>query len=149
MFKYGRLFFYTPSNTWVGTQKCHYQHMCTFPLPLLHGHFINHGICTSIGGSMSVQSPTANLPSVFFLMPQSHQTFSLVSVVKLMGNPHINRCWTTTFHTIIAADADGWCHKLSVWSTPHSQMLEWNKHLKGHKRMYAWTIDVCLSYLLP
>jgi hypothetical protein len=43
----------------------------------LHGH-------TLIGGSMSVKSPTANLPSVFFLMHRSHQTFGPVSAAKLM-----------------------------------------------------------------
>ena len=53
-----------------------------------------------------------------FLMPRSYQTFHPVSVVKLLGiYVQKNRCWSTTFHTITAGDADGWCQKLLVSST--------------------------------
>jgi hypothetical protein len=30
-----------------------------------------------------------------------------------------NRCWLATFHIIIVGDADRWCHKWLVWSSPH------------------------------
>jgi hypothetical protein len=32
-----------------------------------------------------------------------------VTTVKLLGIKFRNRRWPTTFHTIIARDADGWC----------------------------------------
>ena len=55
-----------------------------------------------------------------WLMPRSHQTFRPVPTVKLLGIMLRNRCWsTTTFHTITTVDADRWCHKWLVWSTPH------------------------------
>ena len=40
------------------------------------------------------------------LMPQSHQIFHMVLVMKLLGIVLRNRCWPTTFHTITAEDAD-------------------------------------------
>ena len=44
------------------------------------------------------------------LMPRSHQTFRPVLAVKLLGIMLRNiRCWSTTFHTITAEGADGWC----------------------------------------
>ena len=43
------------------------------------------------------------------LMPRSHQTFRPVLAVKLLRIMLRNRCWPTTFHTIIPEDVDGWC----------------------------------------
>jgi hypothetical protein len=40
-------------------------------------------------------------------MTQSHQTFRLIPTVKLLGIMFINRCWSTTFHTITVGDVDG------------------------------------------
>ena len=40
--------------------------------------------------------------------PWSHQTFRPVLVVKLLGIMLRNKCWSITFHIIIARDADGW-----------------------------------------
>ena len=51
-------------------------------------------------------------------MPRSHQTFRPVLAVKLMGIMFKNRWWATGFHTITAEDADEWCQKWPVWSTP-------------------------------
>ena len=49
------------------------------------------------------------------LMLRSHQIFCSVLVAKLLGIIMRNRCWPTTFHTITAGDADGWCQKQPVW----------------------------------
>ena len=54
-------------------------------------------------------------------MPWSHQTFRLVSTVKLLGIMLRNTCWSTTFHIVTARDVDGCCHKWLVWSTPQTQ----------------------------
>ena len=48
-----------------------------------------------------------------------HQTFRPVLAVKLLRIMFRNRCWPTTFHTIITGDADAWCHKRLTWSAPH------------------------------
>ena len=50
------------------------------------------------------------------LVPRSHQTFRLIPAVKLLKN----RCWPTIFHTIIVRDANKWCMKWPVWSTPRA-----------------------------
>jgi hypothetical protein len=52
------------------------------------------------------------------LMPRSHQTSHPVLTMKLLGIMFRNRCWPTTFHTITAGDADGWCLNWLVWSIP-------------------------------
>ena len=52
------------------------------------------------------------------LMPQSHQTFHPVSIVKLLGIMFRKGCWFTAFHTITTGDADGWCQKWPVCSVP-------------------------------
>ena len=54
------------------------------------------------------------------LMLQSHQTFHPVLAMKLLRIMLRNKCWPTTFYTILAGDADRWCQKQPVWSTPHS-----------------------------
>ena len=45
-------------------------------------------------------------------MARPHQTSRLVPAVKLLEIMFKNRCWPTTFSTLlyIARDADGWCH---------------------------------------
>ena len=58
------------------------------------------------------------------LMPQSHHTFRPVLIVTLMEIMLRNNCWHTTFHTITTGDADGWCQKQLVWSTPHYSQLD-------------------------
>ena len=45
--------------------------------------------------------------SIFML--QSHQKFHPIPVLKLLGIMLRNRCRPTTFHTITAGNADGWC----------------------------------------
>jgi hypothetical protein len=47
--------------------------------------------------------------TVVSVMPRSHQTFYPVTTVKLLGIMFRSRRWPTTFHTITAGDADGWC----------------------------------------
>ena len=37
------------------------------------------------------------------LMPRSHQTFSPVPTMKLLGIMFRNRCWPIIFHTMAAA----------------------------------------------
>jgi hypothetical protein len=63
------------------------------------------------------------------IMPRSHQTFRLVSTVKLLGTMFRFRYWPTIFYTIIARDADGWCLNWPVWSAPHSSVFN---HPCGH-----------------
>jgi hypothetical protein len=53
-----------------------------------------------------------------WFMPRSHQTFRLVSTVKLLGIMFRSRCWPTTFYTITAGDVNGWCLHWPLWSTP-------------------------------
>ena len=43
------------------------------------------------------------------LMPRSHQTFRPIPTMKIVGVMLRNRCKPTTFHTITAGGADGWC----------------------------------------
>ena len=47
---------------------------------------------------------------------RSHQIFHSVLAVKLLGIMLKNRWWPTTFLTITAGDADGWCRNCPVWS---------------------------------
>ena len=51
---------------------------------------------------------------------QSHQTLCLVPTVKLLGIMLKSRCEATTFHISTAGDANRWCQKWPVWSTPHT-----------------------------
>ena len=67
---------------------------------------------------------TCSKPS---LMPRSHQTFRPVPTMKLLGIMLRNRCWPTTFHIVIVANVDGWCHKWLVWSTP-----QWTKKVDNY-----------------
>lgn len=55
-------------------------------------------------------------------MPWSHQNLRPVSVVNFLGIMLRNRWWPTTFHTILAWDADGWCPNWRVWSAPQSHV---------------------------
>ena len=55
------------------------------------------------------------------LRGRSHQTFRSVLAVKVLGIMLRNRCWPTTFLTITAGDADGWCRNWPVWSTPQGR----------------------------
>ena len=50
--------------------------------------------------------------------PRSHQTFRPILAVKLLGVMFKYRHWPTTFHTITAIDANGWCLNWPVWSIP-------------------------------
>ena len=59
------------------------------------------------------------------LMPRSHQTFCSVLAVKLLGIMLRNRWWPTTFITITAGDADGWCRNCPVRSAP-----QWSSSLQ-------------------
>ena len=52
------------------------------------------------------------------LMPRSHQTLRLVLAVKLLGIMLRNRWRSTTFLTITAGDANGWCRNYPVWTAP-------------------------------
>jgi hypothetical protein len=56
------------------------------------------------------------------LMSQSQQTLHLVPATKLLEIILRNKCWPTTFHTITVRDANGWCWKWLVWSTPHTEL---------------------------
>ena len=47
-------------------------------------------------------------------------TFPSGSSHEIVGVMFTNRCWPTIFHSFIAQDVDGWCHKCVVWSTPHA-----------------------------
>ena len=51
------------------------------------------------------------------LMP--HQNFPSGSNWEIAGIMLRNRCWPTTFHTVAAEDADGWCLNWPVWSPIH------------------------------
>jgi hypothetical protein len=57
------------------------------------------------------------------IMPQSHQTFHPVPTMKLLGIMFKNRCWPTTFHTITAGDANGWCLNWLVCHTTNILLL--------------------------
>ena len=52
------------------------------------------------------------------VVPRSHQSFRPGPTVKLLGIMLRNRCWPTTFHTVIAGDADGLCLKLASVINP-------------------------------
>ena len=54
------------------------------------------------------------------LMLWSHQTFCPDPAVKLLGILFRNRCWSTTFHYVTTGDANGWCQKWPMWSSPHA-----------------------------
>ena len=60
------------------------------------------------------------------LMPWSHQNFHPVPVVKLLRIMLRNKCWPTTFHSITAGDADGWCQNWRVWSTHETRMVSFH-----------------------
>ena len=62
-----------------------------------------------------------------FLMPRSHQTFRSVLTVKLLGVTLRNTWWPTTFLTITAGDADGWCRKCLVWIGPSTPTCSWGR----------------------
>lgn len=55
-------------------------------------------------------------------MPQPHQNLYLVPTVTLLGIMLRNRWWPTTFHTVTAGDANGWCLNWLVWSAPHKML---------------------------
>ena len=59
------------------------------------------------------------------IMPRSHRTFHPVPAVKLLRILLRSRCWPTTFHTVAAKDADGWCHKWLVRLAPQSHIDSW------------------------
>ena len=80
--------------------------MCCDEIGLHDGHFQLHGWLSPLGRVGSC------------LMPQSHQTFHPVSIVKLLGIMFRKGCWFTAFHTITTGDADGWCQKWPVCSVP-------------------------------
>ena len=56
--------------------------------------------------------------------------FPSSSMCEIVGDNVANRCWPTTFHTITAEDADGWCQNLDsviiplVWLI-YIVWLEW------------------------
>ena len=58
---------------------------------------------------LTKHAPKPNDLEIDYLMPRPHQTFRPILIVKLMGIMLRNRCWATTFHTIIIEDVDGWC----------------------------------------
>ena len=56
----------------------------------------------------------------FSVIPRSPQTFRPVPAMKLLGIMFKYRCWPTTFHTITAGDANGWCYNWLVRSASHA-----------------------------
>ena len=72
----------------------------------VHYLFVVHGLIISHREDASLVNRYPNLCEVH---ARSHQTFRPVLAVKLLGIMLRNRCWPTTFHTITAEDADGWC----------------------------------------
>ena len=75
-------------------------------------------------------------------MPRSHQTFHPVLAVKLLGIMLRSRCWPTSFHTLTAGDANGWCGK---WRCDQLLMRgEQNAiykcgKLESNLQQYAWS----------
>ena len=70
------------------------------------------------------------IPNAFELTPHSYMDHTKlvcsIPSVKLIGVMFKNRCWPIIFHTIIAINVDGWCHKWLVWST-HQWELDCHK----------------------
>jgi len=79
------------------------------------------------------------------LMPRSHQTFRLVSIVRLLGIMFRFRCWPTTFYTITTGDANGWCCNWPVWSTPQ-WIMKVLANLKGSVGRWNWIFGGLSSF---
>ena len=73
------------------------------------------------------------------LMPRPHQTSRLISALKLLRITLRNRCWPTTFNTLPARDALGWCQNRPLWSAPVSKCMQWLKLFYAHVRWSATT----------
>ena len=96
---------YNPSTIPNLVSKIHFQTLYIFSC--IEKHKCNHDI-ELWGRSM--------------FMPQPHQNLYLVPTVTLLGIMLRNRWWPTTFHTITAGNADGWCLNWLVWSSPHKML---------------------------
>ena len=76
-------------------------------------------------------------------MPRSHQCFRRDLAMNLLGIMLRNSCWPTTFHNIIAGDADGWCQSWPVWSIP-----QFEGEMFRHTRLKSLILPSPTGYML-
>jgi hypothetical protein len=66
-----------------------------------------HAVCVLGRGQPHTRLLVREVGWLYKFVPQSHQTFRPVRVMKLLGIMLRNRCWSTIFHIITTRDIDG------------------------------------------